>query len=185
MSRESSQLDSKSTPTPYLRLMPRHITPVSVWHSQPFEVPVLDARMQWALVKYRNPLAHPRTFSLLKNWFIVRQGQNFGAVGNEACTSIRVWQFRWWIGVPRYKRLQLAVRKLSEKRMPQVNATTPMPSVVAQVANELQHNLLRKDNTPHISIHIQPITQLNAANLNLSLNTINDEPTLKSFHDTL
>jgi hypothetical protein len=165
--------------------MPRHNTPIAVWHSQPFEVPVVDAGMRWALVKYRNPLEQPRTFSLLKNWFIVRQGQNFGAVGNEACATIRVWQFRWWIGVPRYKRLQLAVRKLSEKRMPLVNMTTSMPSVVAQVANELQNNLLRNDKTPHIAIHVQPNTLLNIVNFNLSLHAINDEPTLKSFHDTL
>lgn len=158
--------------------------PISVWHSQPFEVPVLNAGMRWALVKYRNPLEQPRRFSLLKNWFVVCQGQNFVALGNEACTSIRVWQFRWWIGVPRYKRLLLAVRKLSEKRMPQVNATTPMPSVVVHVANELQNNLLRKDSTPHISIHIQPITQLNVADINVSLHAINDEPSLKSFHET-
>jgi hypothetical protein len=87
--------------------------------------------------------------------------------------------------VPRYKRLQLAVRKLSEKRMPVVNMTTPMPSVVAQVANELQNNLLRNDNTPHIIIHMQPNTQLNVVNLNLSLHAINDEPNLKAFHDSL
>ena len=165
--------------------MHHHNTPIAVWHSQPFEVPVLDMGMRWALVRYRNPQGQPRTFSLLKNWFIVRQGQNLGAVGNERCTSIHVWQFRWWIGVPRYKRLQLAVRKLSEKRMHQVNPTMPMPSVVAQVANELRNNLLRNDNTPHIAVHVQPNTQLNIANLNLSLHAINDEPTLKSFHDSL
>ena len=146
---------------------------------------MLDAGMRWALVRYRNPREQPRTFSLMRNLFVVRNGQAFGAVGNEACTSIRVWQFRWWIGWPKSKRLQLAVRKLSEKRMPQVNATTPMPSVASKVADELQHNLLRKDNVPNIAIHIQPNTQLNIANLNLSLHAINDEPSLKSFHDTL
>ena len=165
--------------------MHRHNAPIAVWHSQPFEVPVLDAGMQWALVKYRNPREQPRKFSLLKNWFVVRQGQNFGAVGNEACTSIRVWQFRWRIGWPKSKRIELAVRKLSERRMPQVNAITPMPSVVSSVANELQNNLLRKENAPHIAIHIQPYTQLNIANLNVSLHASNDEPNLKSFHDTL
>ena len=153
---------SKSIPPPYLRLMHHHNTAIAVWHSQPFEVPVLDTGMRWALVRYRNPQGQPRTFSLLKNW-----------------------QFRWWIAVPRYKRLQLAVRKLSEKRMPQVNATTPMPSVVAQVANELRNNLLRNDNTPHIAVHVQPNTQLNIVNLNLTLHAINDEPTLQYFHDTL
>jgi hypothetical protein len=165
--------------------MHHHNTPIAVWHSQPFEVPVLDAGMRWALVRYRNPREQPRTFSLMRNLFVVRNGQAFGAVGNERCTSIRVWQFRWWIGVPRSKRLQLAVRKLSQKRMPAVNMTTPMPSVVAQVANELQNNLLRNDNTPHIIIHMQPNTQLNVVNLNLSLHAINDEPNLMAFHDSL
>jgi hypothetical protein len=165
--------------------MQSHNTPISVWHGQPFEVPVLDAEKRWALVRYRSPQEQPGKFSLLKNWFVVRQGQNFGAVGNEACMSIRLWQFQYWIGVPRYKRLQLAVRKISEKRMPTVNLSTQMPSVVPQTEDELRNSMLRKDNTPHIAIHIQPITELNVVNLNLSLNTINDELTLKSFHDTL
>ena len=165
--------------------MHHHNTPIAVWHSQPFEVPVLDAGMRWALVRYRNPREQPRSFSLMRNLFVVRTGQAFGAVGHESCTSIRVWQFRWLIGWPKSKRIELAVHKLSERRMPQVNATTPIPNVVSKVADELQNNLLRKDNVPNIAIHIHPNTQLNIANLNLSLHAINDEPTLKSFHDTL
>ncbi len=165
--------------------MHHHNTPIAVWHSQPFEVPVLDAGMRWALVKYRNPREQPRTFSLMRNLFVVRNGQAFGAVGNERCTTIRVWQFRLWIGWPKSKRIELAVRKLSERRMPKVNTRTPIPSVVSKVADELQNNLLRKDNVPNIAIHIQPNTQLNIDNFSLSLNVINDEPTLKSFHDTL
>ena len=165
--------------------MHHHNSPIAVWHSQPFEVPVLDTGMRWALVRYRNPREQPRSFSLMRNLFVVRKGQAFGAVGNERCTTIRVWQFRWWIGWPKSHRIELAVRKLSERRMPQVNATTPIPSVVSKVADELQHNLLRKDNVPNTAIHIQPNTQLNIVNLNLSLPTINDEPTLKSFHDSL
>jgi hypothetical protein len=146
---------------------------------------VLDAGMRWALVKYLNPREHPRTFSLMRNLFVVRTGQAFGAVGNEACTCIRVWQFQWWLGWPKSKRIELAVRKLSERRMPKVNARTPIPSIVSSVANELQNNLLRKDHTPHIAIRIQPHTQLNIPNLNLSLHASNDEPNLKSFQDTL
>jgi hypothetical protein len=165
--------------------MHHHNTPIAVWHSQPFEVPVLDTDMRWALVRYRNPREQPRTFSLMRNWCVVRRGQAFGAVGNEACTSIRVWQFRWLIGWPTSKRITLAVRKLSEKQMPHVNVNTLMPSVVAQVADELQNNLLRKDRTPHIAIHFQPNTNVHISNLNLSLNPIYDEPNLKSFQDTL
>jgi len=165
--------------------MQSHNIPISVWHGQPFEVPVLDEAMRWALVRYRNPQEQPGKFSLLKNWFVVRQRQNFSAVGNVACASIRIWQFRGWIGVPQHKRLQLLVRKISERQMPLMNLTTPMPSVVRQTEDELQNSLVRKQNTPHIAIHIEPITQLNVTNLNLSLNTIKDEPTLKSFHDTL
>jgi hypothetical protein len=90
--------------------MLHHNSPIAVWHSQPFEVPVLDAGMRWALVRYRNPREQPRKFSLLKNLFVVRKGQSFGAVGNESCTSIRVWQFRWLIGWPKSKRIELAVR---------------------------------------------------------------------------
>lgn len=160
-------------------------TTISVWHSQPFEVPVLDADMRWALVWYRNPREQPRTFSLMRNWFVVRRGQAFGAVGNEACTSIRVWQFRWWLGWPKSKRMNLAVRKLSEKQMPHINVNTFLPRVISHVADELQNTLLRKEQTPRISIHLQPNTQLKIVNLNVSLNAINDEPTLKSFHDAL
>ena len=165
--------------------MQTHNTPITVWHGQPFEVPLLDEGMRWALVKYRNPREQPRTFSLMRNLYVVRTGQAFGAVGNEACNSIRVWQFRWWLGWPKSTRIELAVRKLSEKRMPQVSLDTLMPRVVSNVADELQNNLMRKDNIPNIAIHIQPKTKLNLANLKLSLNEINDEPTLKSFHDSL
>ena len=165
--------------------MQTHNTPITVWHGQPFEVPVLDAGIRWALVKYRNPREQPRAFSLMRNLYVVRTGQSFGAVGNEACNSIRAWQFRWWLGWPISTRIELAVRKLSEKQMPQVSLNTLMPRFVSNVADELQNNLMRKDHTPHIAIHIQPHTQLNIANLNLSLHAINDEPSLKSFHDTL
>jgi hypothetical protein len=165
--------------------MQSHNTPITVWHGQPFEVPLLDVGMRWALVKYRNPREQPRTFSLMRNLYVVRTGQAFGAVGNEACNSIRVWQFRWWLGWPKSTRIELAVRKFSEKRMPKVNSRTPIPSVVASVANEIQNNLLGKENAPNIVVHIQPYTQLNIVNLNLSLHAINDEPSLKSFHDSL
>lgn len=165
--------------------MHQHNTPIAVWHSQPFEVHVLDAGMRWALVRYRNPRQQPCTFSLMRNLFVIRNGQVFGAEGNETCTSIRVWQFRWWLGWPKSKRIELAVRKLTEKRMEQVNVTTPIPNVISKVADELQNNLLGKDHTPHVAIHIQPNTQLNIANFNLTLNAVNDEPSLKSFDDTL
>ena len=165
--------------------MQTHNTPITVWHGQPFEVPVLDAGMRWALLKYRNPCEQPRTFSLLRHLFIVRKGQTFSAVGNEGCTCIRVWQFRWWLGWAKSTRIELAVRKLSEKRMPKVNSRTPIPSVVASVANEIQNNLLGKEYAPNIAVHIQPCTQLNIVNLNLSLHAINNEPSLKSFHDSL
>ena len=165
--------------------MHQHNTPISVWHGQPFEVPILDAGMRWALVRYRNPREQPRKFSFLKNLFVVRKGQSFGAVGNESCTSIRVWQFRWWIGWPKSKRLQLAVRKLSERRMPAVNATTPIPAIHAQVALELERATLQKHNTPRIAMHMQSKATLNLASYNLQLNTINDEPNLKTFHDAL
>jgi hypothetical protein len=138
-----------------------------------------------ALVKYRNPLEQPRTFSLMRNLYVVRTGQAFGAVGNEGCTCIRVWQFRWWLGWPKSTRIELAVRKLSEKQMPQVSLNDLMPRVVSKVADDLQNNLLRKDNIPIIEIHIQPKTKLNLVNLKLSINAVNDEPTLKSFHDSL
>lgn len=165
--------------------MLHHNTPVSVWHSQPFEVPVLDEGMRWALVKYRNPREQPHKFSLLKNLFVVRKGQSFGAVGNEICTSIRVWQFRWWIGWPISKRIELAVRKLSEHRMPEVNAKTPIPHIDSRVASALNRAMLEKHHTPFIAIHMQSKATLNIATNNLQLNTINDEPNLKTFSDTL
>jgi hypothetical protein len=165
--------------------MHHHNTPVSVWHGQPFEVPVLDAGMRWALVRYRNPREQPRKFSFLKNLFVVRKGQSFGAVGNESCTSIRVWQFRWWVSWPKSKRLQLAVRKLSERRMAEVNASTQIPAIHAQVALELERATLQKHNTPRIAIHMQSKATLNLVSYNLQLNTINDEPNLKTFRDTL
>jgi hypothetical protein len=69
--------------------------------------------------------------------------------------------------------------------MPQVSLNDLMPRVVSKVADDLQNNLLRKDNIPIIEIHIQPKTKLNLVNLKLSINAVNDEPTLKSFHDSL
>jgi hypothetical protein len=165
--------------------MHHHNTPIAVWHSQPFEVPVLDAGMRWALVKYRNPREQPRKFSWLKNWFIVRQGQNFGAVGNEACTSIRVWQFRWWIGWPISKRIELSVRKLSERRMPDVSASTPIPGIHPQVAHELERATLLKQNTPHIEMHIRTKVTLQLPSCNLQLKNFTDLPALKTFQDTL
>lgn len=165
--------------------MHHHNTPIAVWHSQPFEVPVLDAGMRWALVRYRNPREQPKKFTLLNNLFVVRNGQSFGAVGNESCTSIRVWQFQWWLGWPKSKRMQLAVRKLSERRMPEVNATTPIPAFHTQASRELERATLQKANTPRIVMHMQSKATLNLASYNLQLNTINDEPNLKTFSDTL
>ena len=165
--------------------MHHHITPISVWHSQPFEMPVLAAGMRWALVKYHNPREQPRKFSLLKNVFIVRRGQHFGAVGNEECTSISVWQFRWWVGWPATKRIELAVRKLSERSMPNVTTKTPTPAVHFHVAQELERATLQTLQTTHIALKVQSASKLNIASFNLQLNTPNDEPNLKTFGDTL
>ena len=161
--------------------MHHHNTPISVWHGQPFEVPVLESGMRWALVRYRNPREQPRKFSLLKNLFVVRKGQSFGAVGNERCTSIRVWQFRWWIGWPKSNRIELAVRKLSERRMPEVNATTPMPQVLPHAAREIERAVMGREKTLRIALHLQTNPMLHLAPLHLQLNEIDDEPPIKPF----
>lgn len=160
-------------------------TPIAVWHGQPFVVPVLDSGMRWALVRYRKPKEQPRKFSLMKNLFVVRRGQPFGAVGNESCTRIRVMQFRWWIGWPTAKTIQLAVSKLSEGRMPEVNGTTPIPHIIPQVAKEIEQSILQLENTPSIALRLHSNITLNVVERSLQLNTLSEEPNLKTFHDTL
>jgi hypothetical protein len=179
---------------PIFAFMQTRNTPITVWHSQPFELQVLDEGMRWALVWYRNPCEHPRTFSILNKLFFVRSGQSFNAIGNEDCFSIRVWQFRWWLDLPQSKRIRLAVHKISERHMPTVNITAPLPAVVSGIARELEQETLLTKATPQIALHIQPKTILSVASCNLRLNITEKEPTfsafenepnLKSFQDAL
>jgi hypothetical protein len=165
--------------------MQTHNTPIAAWHSQPFEVPVLDNGMRWAFIFYRNPIEQPRQFSFLRNIFIVREGQNFGAIGNEDCTIIRVWQFRWWISWPNSKKIKLTIRKLTERRFPEINTTEHIPLVNTVIASVIVQSFTPMESTPHMAIHVQPHLAVNITNYKLALNTITDEPTLKSFHDTL
>jgi hypothetical protein len=69
--------------------------------------------------------------------------------------------------------------------MPAVNATTPIPAIHVQVARGLERATLQKHNTPRIAMHMQSKATLNLVSYNLQLNTINDEPNLKTFRDTL
>lgn len=160
-------------------------TTISVWHGQPFEVPVLDAGMRWAIVRYRNPNEKPGRFSMLEHVFVLRSGQAFGAVGNEACTSIRIWQFRSWVSWPKSKRLALAVRKLSERGMPDLTVQTNTPKVNPDVAGEIEQAMMGKDNTPRIAMQLQSNPTLFIPSTTLQLQPINDQPLLKTFQDTL
>lgn len=156
-------------------------TPIAVWHSQPFEVPVLDSDMRWALVRYRNPQEQPRKFSLLKNLFLIRRGQPFVAVGNEKCTSIRVWQFRWWVSWPKSKRIELAVRQLAERNT-DVNFSTTVPLITANKTAEIERCVLRKEMTPKIELQLHTNPLLYITPINLQPNEPQDAPLLKSFH---
>jgi hypothetical protein len=69
--------------------------------------------------------------------------------------------------------------------MPAVNTTTTIPAIHAQVARELERATLQKCNTPRIAIQMQSKATLNLVTYTLQLNTINDEPNLKTFRDSL
>lgn len=171
---------------PYIFVsMLNRIIPLTVWHSQPFEVPVLDAGMRWALVRYRNPREQPRKFLLMSNLFVVRNGQSFGAVGNEACTSIRVWQFRWWLGWPKPKRIGLTVRKLIARRMPDLITNTSMPRVVQQIAHDLHCAAIPMENTPNIALDVHVRSSLKIHSNHFQLEPFKEEPNLKTFSDSI
>jgi hypothetical protein len=160
-------------------------TAISVWHGQPFEVPVLDAGMRWAIVRYRNPDEKPARFLILKHVFVVRSGQAFVAVGNEVCTSIRIWQFRSWLGWPKSKQLPLAVRKLSQRGMTDLTVQTNAPKVIPAVAVEIEQVMMGKEDTPRIAMQLQSNPTLFIPSTTLQLNPINDQPLLKTFQDAL
>lgn len=159
--------------------------PISVWHGQPFEVPVLNTVMRWALVKYANPQEVPRKFSVFKNLYIIREGQPFGAVGNIECTTMRTWQFRWWLGWPKSKRIELAVRKLSERRMPEVYTPTPEPRISAAVAMDIQRRVLSASHVQLTSISMPSMPTFNLQPFNLQLTSPADNPKLKGFDDEI
>ncbi|MFM7105663.1 MAG: hypothetical protein ACKOW8_09080, partial [Flavobacteriales bacterium] len=156
--------------------------PISVWHSQPFELPILDADMRWALIIYRNPSEEPKKISLLRNVFIISRGQTLGAIGNEKCTAIKALQFRWWIAWPKVKSIQLFVRKMAERPLPDVSITSLMPAVSVQVAHELEKTLLHYKKVPRFTTRIESKSKLQLAALHLNLKSIHDEPQIKSFH---
>ena len=163
--------------------MHHHNTPISLWHGQPFEVPVLDADGRWAVVRYRNPKEKPERFSLMRNLFLVRSGHSFSAVGNVECNSIKIWKMTGLFSWPRKRTLQLAVRRLDKKAMPHVYTPTPEPRINAAVATEIQRRVLGASNVQVASITMPAMPTFNVQPFNLELTSPADEPKLKGFDD--
>ena len=160
-------------------------TPISVWHGQPFEVPVLDADGRWAVVRYRNPKEMPGRFSLMRNLFMVRSGQSFSAVGNVECSDITVWKVNGFFSWPRKRTLQLAVRRLDKKTLPDVHTPTPEPSISAAVSIEIQRIVLGASHVQVASMIIPAMPTFNVQPFNLQLSSPSDEPELKDFDSAL
>jgi hypothetical protein len=163
--------------------MHHHNTPISVWHGQPFEVPVLDADGRWAVVRYRNTKEKPGRFSLMRNLFMVRSGQSFSAVGNVDCSAIKVWKITGLFSWPRKRTLQLAVRRLDKKAMPHVYTPTKEPLINAAVAMEIQRHVLGASHVQVASMIIPAMPTFNVQPFNLQLSSPTDEPELKGFDD--
>jgi len=165
--------------------MHSHNTPISVWHGQPFEVPVLDADGRWAVVRYRNPKEKPESFSLMRNLFLVRSGQSFSAVGNVECSAITVWKMKGFFSWPRKRTLKLAVRRLDKKPLPDVDTPTPEPRISAAVSMEIQRQVLGASHVQVASIIMPAMPTFNVQPFNLQLTSPNEEPELKDFDSTL
>jgi hypothetical protein len=165
--------------------MHRHNTPITVWHGQPFEAPVLDADGRWAVVRYRNPKEKPGRFSLMRNLFLVRSGQSFSAVGNVECNTIKIWTMTGLFSWPRKRSLQLAVRRLDKKPLPDVDTPTPEPLISAAVSMEIQRQVLGASHVQVASMIMPAMSTFNVQPFNLQLNAPTDEPALKDFDSTL
>jgi hypothetical protein len=163
--------------------MHHHNTPISVWHGQPFEVPVLDADGRWAVVRYRNPKEKPGSFSLMRNLFLVRSGQSFSAVGNVKCSAITVWKMKGFFSWPRKRTLNLAVRRLDKKAIPHVYTPTPEPRINAAVAMDIQRHVLSNSSVSVASFTMPTTPTFNVQPFNLELTSPADEPKLKGFDD--
>jgi hypothetical protein len=163
--------------------MHHHNTPVSVWHGQPFEVPVLDADGRWAVVRYRNPKEKPGSFSLMRNLFLVRSGQSFSAVGNVECSAITVWKMKGIFSWPRKRIWKLAVRRLDKKPLPDVYTPTPEPRISVAVAMDIQCHMLSNSSVRVASFTMPAMPTFNLQPFNLQLTSPTDEPELKDFDD--
>jgi hypothetical protein len=160
-------------------------TPISVWHGQPFELPVLDTDGRWALVRYRNPKEKPQHFSLLRNLFVVRNGQSFSAVGNVDCTVLKVWKMTGLFSWPRKCTIQLAVRRLDKKPMPVVYTPTPEPRINTSVivTSDFQPSVIKDSQVQFAPITMKSMPAFNLQPINFQLTSPTDEPELKGFDD--
>jgi hypothetical protein len=161
--------------------MQARYTPISVWHGQPFELPVHDRDGQWAIVLYRNPKTKPRRFSLMHNLFLVRKGDSFSAVGNVDCSRIKVWKMTGLISWPRKHILQLAVSRLEKKTIPDVSAPTPEPRMSSVIAADLQSIVLGTSPMKVTSTGVLELPSIIVQPFNIQLNIPTDEPELKGF----
>jgi hypothetical protein len=165
--------------------MHHHNTPISVWHGQPFEVPVLDDDGRWAVVRYRNPKEKPQHFSLMRNLFLVRSGQSFSAVGNVECSAIQVWKMTSILSWPRKRTLKLAVRRLNKKAMAHVYTLTPEPRINVAVAVDIQSRMLGASHVQVGTFEMPAMPTFNVLTFNLQLSSPTDEPELKDFDSLL
>jgi hypothetical protein len=97
------------------------IKPISVWHQQPFELPILREGMILAFVYYRNPSIPGSVLHFWKNIYLIKNGEPFGAVGNIGCPLIRTWQFRSYFSLPKEHTIPLNVLLIQNKRFPNLS----------------------------------------------------------------
>ena len=160
-------------------------TPISVWHSQPFEVTVLDAGMRWGIVRYRNAKLKPGPNGLLRSWFILKEGQPFVGIGNRACGEIRAWQFKNLLALPKKKKIRLKVRRVSPM----------LPTAPRDLALATMNSPKLPDSLHHVKLSVQePRASLSnfqiqfnetLHHVNFELCSPTDEPVLKGVNDPI
>ena len=165
--------------------MSSRTSPISVWHQQAFEIPVMDRGARWAIVHYRNSPIKPGPNNLFRNWFILRQGQTFVGIGNTACAEVRTWQFNTLLSKPKKKTIPLKVRRVSTllpvapRDLAPVTLKKPTPPAsitnVGLALNE-PHSMLSSFEI-RLSAALQQVT--------FELLSPTDEPPLKGVNDPI
>jgi hypothetical protein len=160
-------------------------TPISVWHSQPFEIAVLDADMRWGIVLYRNAKLKPGPNKLFRNWFIISQGQPFVGIGNRSCSEIRSWQFKSLLALPKKRKTLLKVRTV-KPLLPQVPRNLEVAAVKSPpLPNSLYIIKLSAKEPTSVLRTFQIQVNETLHHLNFEILEPSDEPVLKGVNDPI